>query len=157
MRGYFLNPLFHVDTINQGDFSIPALLVLLGHRHPAGNLQVIPQCSRVPGDCHHHARHLRIFQLLDNGIHRCVFHQPQSIAVPAMTLHRPAHLHCIAPPGTARQGKCVLTDGVRKRTIAMKCQAFQKSGASVARTPPPSGGDRYSPGVGCARGVCVVL
>jgi uncharacterized membrane protein YeaQ/YmgE (transglycosylase-associated protein family) len=28
--GYFLSALFHVDTINQGDFSIPALLVLLG-------------------------------------------------------------------------------------------------------------------------------
>jgi len=28
--GYFLSPLFHVDTINQGDFSIPALLVSLG-------------------------------------------------------------------------------------------------------------------------------
>jgi len=28
--GYFLSPLFHVDTINQGDFSLPALLVSLG-------------------------------------------------------------------------------------------------------------------------------
>ena len=28
--GYFLSPLFHVSTINQGDFSIPALLVSLG-------------------------------------------------------------------------------------------------------------------------------
>ena len=28
--GYFLSPLFHVGTINQGDFSIPALLVTLG-------------------------------------------------------------------------------------------------------------------------------
>lgn len=28
--GYFLSPLFHVGTINQGDFSIPALLVSLG-------------------------------------------------------------------------------------------------------------------------------
>lgn len=28
--GYFLSPLFHVDTINQGDFSIPALLLSLG-------------------------------------------------------------------------------------------------------------------------------
>ena len=28
--GYFLSPLFHVDTINQGNFSIPALLVSLG-------------------------------------------------------------------------------------------------------------------------------
>jgi hypothetical protein len=27
--GYFLSPLFPVDTINQGDFSIPALLVSL--------------------------------------------------------------------------------------------------------------------------------
>ena len=30
MGGYFLSPLFQVDTINQGDFSIPALLVSLG-------------------------------------------------------------------------------------------------------------------------------
>ena len=30
MGGYFLSPLFHVDTINQGDFSIPVLLVSLG-------------------------------------------------------------------------------------------------------------------------------
>ena len=28
--GYFLSPPFHVSTINQGDFSIPALLVSLG-------------------------------------------------------------------------------------------------------------------------------
>jgi uncharacterized membrane protein YeaQ/YmgE (transglycosylase-associated protein family) len=28
--GYFLTPLFHVSTINQGNFSIPALLVSLG-------------------------------------------------------------------------------------------------------------------------------
>ena len=28
--GYFLSPLFHVGTINDGDFSIPALLVSLG-------------------------------------------------------------------------------------------------------------------------------
>jgi uncharacterized membrane protein YeaQ/YmgE (transglycosylase-associated protein family) len=28
--GYFLTPLFHVSTINQGDFSLPALLVSLG-------------------------------------------------------------------------------------------------------------------------------
>ena len=28
--GYFLSPLFHVDTINQGNFSVPALLVSLG-------------------------------------------------------------------------------------------------------------------------------
>jgi uncharacterized membrane protein YeaQ/YmgE (transglycosylase-associated protein family) len=28
--GYFLSPLFHVSTINNGDFSIPALLVSLG-------------------------------------------------------------------------------------------------------------------------------
>ena len=28
--GCFLSPLFHVDTINQGGFSLPALLVSLG-------------------------------------------------------------------------------------------------------------------------------
>jgi uncharacterized membrane protein YeaQ/YmgE (transglycosylase-associated protein family) len=28
--GYFLSPLFNVGTINQGDFSVPALLVSLG-------------------------------------------------------------------------------------------------------------------------------
>ena len=28
--GYFLSPIFGVDTINEGDFSIPALLVSLG-------------------------------------------------------------------------------------------------------------------------------
>jgi uncharacterized membrane protein YeaQ/YmgE (transglycosylase-associated protein family) len=28
--GYFVSPLFHVSTINQGDFSIPALLDSLG-------------------------------------------------------------------------------------------------------------------------------
>jgi uncharacterized membrane protein YeaQ/YmgE (transglycosylase-associated protein family) len=28
--GYFLSPLFHVGTINDGNFSIPALLVSLG-------------------------------------------------------------------------------------------------------------------------------
>ena len=28
--GYFLTPLFHVTTINQGNFSLPALLVSLG-------------------------------------------------------------------------------------------------------------------------------
>ncbi len=28
--GYFLSPLFHIGTINEGDFSIPALLVSLG-------------------------------------------------------------------------------------------------------------------------------
>jgi uncharacterized membrane protein YeaQ/YmgE (transglycosylase-associated protein family) len=28
--GYFLSPLFHVSTINEGNFSIPALLVSLG-------------------------------------------------------------------------------------------------------------------------------
>jgi len=28
--GYFLSPLFHVSTINQSNFSIPALLVSLG-------------------------------------------------------------------------------------------------------------------------------
>ena len=30
LGGYFLSPLFHVGTINNGDFSIPALLVSLG-------------------------------------------------------------------------------------------------------------------------------
>jgi len=30
VAGYFLSPLFHVSTINQGNFSIPALLVSLG-------------------------------------------------------------------------------------------------------------------------------
>lgn len=30
MGGYFLSPLFSVGTINEGDFSIPALLVSLG-------------------------------------------------------------------------------------------------------------------------------
>lgn len=30
LGGYFLSPLFNVDTINEGDFSIPALLVSLG-------------------------------------------------------------------------------------------------------------------------------
>ena len=29
IAGYFLTPLFHVTTINQGNFSIPALLVSL--------------------------------------------------------------------------------------------------------------------------------
>ena len=28
--GYFLSPLFNVGTINEGDFSIPAVLVSLG-------------------------------------------------------------------------------------------------------------------------------
>src|SRR5512141_2866804 len=28
--GFFLSPLFHVSTINEGNFSIPALLVSLG-------------------------------------------------------------------------------------------------------------------------------
>ena len=28
--GYFLSPLFHVSTINEGNFSVPALLVSLG-------------------------------------------------------------------------------------------------------------------------------
>ena len=28
--GYFLSPLFHVSTINEGNFSLPALLVSLG-------------------------------------------------------------------------------------------------------------------------------
>jgi uncharacterized membrane protein YeaQ/YmgE (transglycosylase-associated protein family) len=30
ISGYFLSPLFNVGTINEGDFSIPALLVSLG-------------------------------------------------------------------------------------------------------------------------------
>ena len=30
LGGYFLSPLFNVGTINEGDFSIPALLVSLG-------------------------------------------------------------------------------------------------------------------------------
>lgn len=30
VAGYFLSPLFHVSTINEGNFSIPALLVSLG-------------------------------------------------------------------------------------------------------------------------------
>ena len=30
LAGYFLSPLFHVSTINEGNFSIPALLVSLG-------------------------------------------------------------------------------------------------------------------------------
>jgi hypothetical protein len=30
LAGYFLSLLFHVGTINEGDFSIPALLVSLG-------------------------------------------------------------------------------------------------------------------------------
>lgn len=30
MGGFFLSPLFNVGTINEGDFSIPALLVSLG-------------------------------------------------------------------------------------------------------------------------------
>jgi uncharacterized membrane protein YeaQ/YmgE (transglycosylase-associated protein family) len=29
LAGYFLTPLFHVTTINQGNFSLPALLVSL--------------------------------------------------------------------------------------------------------------------------------
>ena len=29
LAGYFLTPLFHISTINQGNFSIPALLVSL--------------------------------------------------------------------------------------------------------------------------------
>ena len=29
IAGYFLTPLFHITTINQGNFSIPALLVSL--------------------------------------------------------------------------------------------------------------------------------
>lgn len=30
MGGYFLSPMFNVGTINEGDFSLPALLVSLG-------------------------------------------------------------------------------------------------------------------------------
>ncbi len=30
VAGYLLTPLFHVGTINQGNFSVPALLVSLG-------------------------------------------------------------------------------------------------------------------------------
>ena len=30
LAGYFLSPIFNVGTINEGDFSIPALLVSLG-------------------------------------------------------------------------------------------------------------------------------
>jgi len=30
LAGYFLTPFFHVSTINQGNFSLPALLVSLG-------------------------------------------------------------------------------------------------------------------------------
>ncbi len=30
VAGYLLTPLFHISTINQGNFSIPALLVSLG-------------------------------------------------------------------------------------------------------------------------------
>ena len=30
VAGYFLSPLFNVDTINEGNYSIPALLVSLG-------------------------------------------------------------------------------------------------------------------------------
>jgi uncharacterized membrane protein YeaQ/YmgE (transglycosylase-associated protein family) len=29
LAGYFLSPLFHVSTINQGNFSLPSLLVSL--------------------------------------------------------------------------------------------------------------------------------
>ena len=29
LAGYFLTPLFHVSTINQGNFSLPALLISL--------------------------------------------------------------------------------------------------------------------------------
>ena len=58
--GYFLSPLFKVGTINQGNFSIPAMF----------------WCHwQVPGYRCPLARHLRIFQLLVNGLQwrkRCV-------------------------------------------------------------------------------------
>ena len=46
--GYFLSPLFHVSTINQGDFSIPALLVSLGG---AVILLAISKLFRNVGGC----------------------------------------------------------------------------------------------------------
>jgi uncharacterized membrane protein YeaQ/YmgE (transglycosylase-associated protein family) len=38
--GYFLSPLFHVSTINEGNFSIPALLV---------SLEAPSSCWQSPG------------------------------------------------------------------------------------------------------------
>ncbi|HEY6073225.1 MAG TPA: GlsB/YeaQ/YmgE family stress response membrane protein [Anaerolineales bacterium] len=46
--GYFLSPLFHVGTINQGNFSIPALLVSLGG---AVILLAISKVIRNVGGC----------------------------------------------------------------------------------------------------------
>jgi len=46
--GYFLSPLFHVSTINEGNFSIPALLVSLGG---AVILLAISKLFRNVGGC----------------------------------------------------------------------------------------------------------
>jgi hypothetical protein len=43
VAGYLLTPLLGIGTINQNNFSLPALLVSLGgRRHPAGGRQSLP-------------------------------------------------------------------------------------------------------------------
>ena len=43
LAGWFLTPLIGVGTINQANFSLPALLVsLAGRRHPAGHRPSCP-------------------------------------------------------------------------------------------------------------------
>ena len=101
--GYFLSPLFNVGTINQGDFSIPALLVSLGwRRHSAGNLQAFSQYRRVSSGCHHCSRRTHICQLLDTGLIRSVLLHGQSTSIPALTLYSRTLLPQVAERNTPR-------------------------------------------------------
>jgi len=87
--GYFLTPLFHVSTINQSNFSLPALLVSLGGaiillaifrllRNVGWLLLISPRC----------ADHLLVFHLLATGIHIGILHHHPRIAIPALAQKR---------------------------------------------------------------------
>ncbi len=88
--GYFLSPLFNVGTINEGDFSIPALLVSLGgavillavsklFRNIGGFLVVVVIALVI-------LIYVNCWSLL---VHNGVLHQYQSLAIPTIKYTSP--------------------------------------------------------------------
>ena len=106
--GFFLSPLFNVSTINESNFSIPALLVSLGgaiillaisklFRNIGGFVLIVIIALLI----------FIIFQLLANGINLGVLHRRQGNAIPAITL-LPQVAETNTPQTQDASGECSL-------------------------------------------------
>jgi uncharacterized membrane protein YeaQ/YmgE (transglycosylase-associated protein family) len=83
--GYFLSPLFDIGTINEGNYSLPALLVSLG------GAVILLAISRLFRTISGFVlilliAHLRVCQLLAAGDHLGVLQRGQRLGAHAMTL-----------------------------------------------------------------------